>query len=641
MFSSVELGQELFDLAGRYSSIEVVADEREAVADRLRSSLADGIEVVSAEDLARQQVEGFQDAIGFIRTFVLVFAGVALFVGTFVISNIFRVTIAQRTRELAVLRAIGATSSQVRRLMLGEAGVISAVASALGAVAGLGLATAIRGAFAAGGIPLPDGPLVVGATPLLAGISTGVSVTLVSALIPAAKASRVSPVEAMREGLSPPARSALRTRLVVGGPMSMAGAGALAVGLFLDVPQPLWWVGIGAGLTFIGVAVLTAVVARRVASIIGRPAIRLGVTGTLARENAMRSPRRTGLTASALMISLALVGLVSILADSARTTADRLIGDRFRADLIVAPTGFSSLGFSPEVATTLEDLAEVGAVGRLRQGQALADGDVTIISGVTPDTFELLSFEVVDGSLADLGPGSIAIRQRDSDPVDVGDTVSFTLPVGGERTFEVVAVYESSPSAAILEMTTWEEGFSERLDAQVLVRLDDGIAFETGRSAIESAIADFPSIQIQDQEAFRNEATGQIGGIVNVLYALLAVSIVIGTLGVVGTLLLSVIERTRELGILRAIGMRRRQVRRTVTIEAVIIATFGGILGTVLGLAFGVSVVSAIGDDLDLSLPGGQLAVWLGVAATLGVVAALYPARRAARLDVLEAISYE
>lgn len=646
VFSTVELGQQLFDLADKYSTLEVVTEgEASLVAERIELALGEGVEAIAADDLARQQVEGFQDAIGFIRTFVLVFAGVALFVGTFVISNIFRVTIAQRTRELAVLRAIGARASQIRNLMLAEAVVISVFASVLGAIGGIGLASLIRTAFDAAAIPLPPGPLEVSAGAVALGIATGILVTAVAALIPAFKAAAVSPIEAMREGFAPPGRRALRGRILVGTPLAAAGAASMLVGLFAPVPDSfpdeIWFVGAGAGLLFVGLAVLAAVIARPVAGFLGRPVAASGrIPGVLARENSMRSPRRTGLTASALMISLALVGLVAILADSARTTADALIEDQFRADLIIAPTGFSSLGFSPEVGLVVESLDEVGTIGRFRQGEVLVDDRSRFIGGATPDAFELVAYETVEGSLSDLGVGKVAARQGD-DPIRVGDHLEVTAPVGGEQSLEVVAVYTGSPNAFFVSMDTFEALFSERLDTQVLVRFDDGVDFEDGFAAVEAAIGDFPSIQIQDQEAFRTEATGQIGGIVNLLYALLAVSIVIGTLGVIGTLLLSVVERTREIGLLRAIGMSRRQVRRMIRWEAVIIAVFGGVLGTVIGIVFGISVVLAIGDELRLSLPVGQLGWWLLVAAALGVLAATYPARRAARQDILEAIAYE
>ncbi|MFP5332097.1 MAG: ABC transporter permease [Acidimicrobiia bacterium] len=644
VFSTVELGQQLFGLEGRYSTLEVVAGEDTAlVAQRIEDVLGPGFEAIGADDLARQQVEGFQDAIGFIRTFVLVFAGVALFVGTFVISNIFRVTIAQRTRELAVLRAIGATAGQIRNLMLAEAAVISVLASAIGAVGGVGLASLIRTAFDAAAIPLPPGPLQVSSNAIALGLATGIAVTAAAAVIPALKAARVSPIEAMREGFAPPGRRALRGRLRVGGPLAGLGAVSMLLGLFADLPfvDDLWLVGAGAVMLFVGVAVLAAVIARPVAGVLGRPAAATGaVAGVLARENAMRSPRRTGLTASALMISLALVGLVAILADSARTTADALIEDRFRADLIVAPTGFSSLGVSPEVAAAIDALDEVGAVGRVRQGEVLLGERSRVVGGVTPEVFDLLSFQVTEGVLEDLGPGRIAVRADDDTPA-IGETITVTAPVGGDRQLEVVAIYESNPNAFLVSMVAFEDMFSERLDSQVLVRFAPGVDVDAGFAAVEAAVADFPSIQLQDQDGFRDEATGQIGGIVNLLYALLAVSVVIGTLGVVGTLLLSVVERTREIGLLRAIGMNRRQVRRMIRWEAVVIAVFGGVLGTVIGILFGVAVVYAIGDELRLSLPAGQLVWWLLVAAALGILAATYPARRASRLDILEAVAYE
>ncbi len=574
------------------------------------------------------------------------FAGVALFVGTFVISNIFRVTIAQRTRELAVLRAIGATTRQVSGLMLGEAMIISAISSTLGVTLGAGLAQLIRLAFDAGGIPLPAGPLRVTGVTILAGLATGVLVTLASALIPAFKASAVAPVEAMREGLSAPGRRQLRTRTLVGLPLTGLGGGLLATGLVIELPEgflsPLWFVGVGAGLLFVGLAVLAAVVARPAAGFLGAPVARLpGITGRLARENAMRSPRRTGLTASALMVGLALVGLVSILADSARVTADQALDERFQSDLILTSSGFGGVGFSPEVARRVEEVDGIQSLGVFRQNQMLVSGESTFVSAGTPPAFELLSFGIVEGELGDLADGAIALRADKAEGFAVGQDVPVTFGATGDSTLELVAIYEDSPSGALISMDTYEGGFVERLDAQVLVKFTDGSDLETGRQSIEEVIGEFQGVQIQDQDAFRQEASGAISTILNILYALLAVSLLIGTLGVVGTLLLSVIERTREVGVLRAIGMTRRQVRQMITWEAVIIAAFGGVLGTAVGLLFGWSVVRAIGDDLTLSIPTMQLGFWLAGTGGLGILAALYPARRGSQLDVLAAIAYE
>ncbi len=649
IFMNTELARQMFDLQGRYSTIEVVSDDSVPTSEltsRIEFVLGPRFEAISAEALARQQVEAFTDAISFIRTFVLVFAGVALFVGTFVISNIFRVTVAQRTRELAVLRAIGATAGQIRNLMLAEALTISVIASTSGLAVGVGMAQLIRIGFGAGGFALPEGPLRVTAGTMAAGLATGIIVTTVSALIPAFKAAAVAPVQAMREGFAPPARRQLRTRTLIGGPLTGAGLLLLAIGLFVDLPDwapsAVWLVGAGAALLFVGLAVLAAVIARPAASVLGRPVSALsGITGRLARENAMRSPRRTGLTASALMIGLALVGLVSILAESARVTADQELANRFRSDLILAPSGFGGLGFSPEVARRVGELGVVARVGAQRQGQILVDGDDTFVGAGTPATFDLIGYSVIEGDLARLGGDTIALRSDKAEGRKLGDTVPVTFGATGTRSLELVAVYEDSPGGALIGMDTYEAGFVERLDSQVLVEFADGVDIEAGRAALEPIIEEFPGIQVQDQEAFRDQASGAIGTILNILYALLAVSLVIGTLGVVGTLLLSVIERTREIGVLRAVGMIRAQVRRMITWEAVIITAFGGLLGTGIGLLFGWSVVRAIGEDLAFAVPGVQLAWWLIATAGLGIIAAVYPARRGARLDVLAAIAYE
>jgi putative ABC transport system permease protein len=649
VFMNLELARQMFDLAGRYSTIEAVSDDSVPATDlaaRLEAALGEGVEAISAEALARQQVEAFTDAISFIRTFVLVFAGVALFVGTFVISNIFRVTIAQRTRELAVLRAIGATAGQIRNLMLAEALAISLIASSVGLLMGVGLAQLIRLGFGAGGLALPEGPLRVTPGALVAGFATGVGVTTMSALVPAFKAAAVAPIQAMREGFAPPARRQLRVRTLVGGPLTGSGAALLAVGLFLDLPDwapsAIWLVGAGAALMFVGLAVLAAVIARPAASVLGRPVSRLsGITGRLARGNAMRAPRRTGLTASALMVGLALVSLVSILAESARVTADQELTARFRSDVILAPSGFGGLGFSPEVARRVAALDVVERVGSQRQGQILIDGDDTFVGAGTDATFELIGYSVLEGDLGLLGGETVALRTDRAEGRALGDMVAVTFGAIGVRPLELVAIYEDSPAGALIGMDTYEAGFVERLDSQVLVEFVDGVGVDQGRASLEPVVTEFRGIQIQDQEAFRDQASGAIGTILNILYALLAVSLVIGTLGVVGTLLLSVIERTREIGVLRAVGMVRGQVRGMITWEAVIIATFGGLLGTGIGLLFGWSVVTAIGDDLRFAAPWPQLLSWLAATSGLGILAAIYPARRGSRLDVLQAIAYE
>jgi putative ABC transport system permease protein len=511
---------------------------------------------------------------------------------------------------------------------------------------GVGLAQLIRLGFDAGGFSLPEGPLRVTLGTIVAGMATGVVVTAVSALIPAFKAAAVAPVQAMREGFAPPARRQLRTRIIVGVPLSGLGVVLLGAGLFFELPgwapSAIWLVGAGAALLFVGLAVLAAVIARPVASALGRPVSRLsGITGRLARGNAMRAPRRTGLTASALMVGLALVSLVSILAESARVTADQELAARFRSDVILAPSGFGGLGFSPEVARRVAALEEVARVGSQRQGQVLIDGDDAFVGAGTEATFDLIGYSVLEGDLGMLGGHSIALRADRAEGRTIGEMVDVTFGATGDRSLELVAIYEDSPAGALIGMDTYEAGFVERLDSQVLIEFVEDVGIDQGRAALEPIVAEFQGIQIQDQEAFRNEASGAISTILNILYALLAVSLVIGTLGVVGTLLLSVIERTREIGVLRAVGMIRRQVRTMITWEAVIIAAFGGILGTGVGLLFGWSVVTAIGDDLRFAAPGTQLGLWLAATAGLGILAAIYPARRGSRLDVLQAIAYE
>lgn len=654
VFLTVPAAQKLFDLDGRYSTIEVVAAEgvdADALIARLEPALPDGVEAVSVEALARQQVEGFKEAIGFIRTFVLVFGGVALFVGSFVISNTFRITVAQRTRELALMRAIGAGARQVTVLVMGEAVVIALIASFTGLGFGIGLAVFLRWLLGRTGLALPSGPLELTAGTALVAVATGTLVTLVAAVIPAWKASQVPPVAAMREGLVAAVPRRLRTLGLIGAPLTAAGLSMLAAGLLADLPGPLEGrntelVGAGAGALFIGVAVLTAAFARPLAGAVGRPLRVTGVSGVLARENAMRNPGRTAATASALMIGVTLVGLVTILASSTQTTADRLLADRFRADLILIPGSFSSFGFSPEVARRVAAVEGVEVAAPLRRGQILIGDDTRLIAAGPPEELDRVVRYVVEaGSIADVGGDSLGIRSDAAGELGVGlgDMLTVTFGATGDVPLRVAAIYaaDGPPSPFLIDLDTYAANFAEGLDAQVFVRFAPGADPEATTAAVEAAIADFPGIEVQDQDAFRTEATSRIQGLVNVLYGLLGVAVVIAVFGVVGTLLLSVVERTREIGLLRAVGMSRRQVRRMITAEAVVIAGLGGILGTVLAVFLGWAVVETIGEELILDMPVGRLLASLGIAGLLGVLAAVYPAWRASRLNVLAAIAYE
>ena len=646
--------QEVLDARGEVDAISVVADpgiEAEELVERLQPRLPDGVEAVTAQTAAEEQLATFKQALDFLNTFLLVFGFVALFVGAFLIQNTFQIMVAQRTRELGLLRAVGASRSQVTRLVLGEAGLVSLVASGVGVLFGIGLAAAIRVAFETFGGDLPTAELQIRPRTILVALGAGTAVTVVSALVPARKAGAVPPVAAMRSAFARPAGGGLRRRAIGGSAVVALGAGTAASGL------AGWWesvpgialVGAGAGAAFIGLAILAPTFARPLGRTLGAPLpALLGPTGRMARENAVRSPRRTAATASALMIGVALVGLVTILAATIRATTDAIVADRFRSDLVVTSTGFGGAGLSPALADTLTTVPEVELVTRIRRGPVKIGEDITFAAASDLQTVERsVRFEVVAGSLADVTGDTVAVSEEAAADGgwSVGDRIGVTFGRTGTVPLEIAAVYVAEgPGADLyLDLETWEENFVERSDDTLFVVLAADVDPAEGRIAVEEVAAGFPGSTVLDQTEFRDQAISQLDSFVLLLFALLTLALVIGFVGIANTLLLSVHERTREIGLLRAVGMTRRQLRRMVTWEAVIISTFGAVVGTAVGLLFAWGVVTALGDESDLvfTIPAIQLVLAVVAAGGVGVLAAVYPAHRAARLDVLRAIAYE
>lgn len=644
--------QRIFDAQGEYDTIDVRASAGvtpEQLVRRIGPVLPEGFEAVTAQSVAEEQTAALKEGLGFFNTFLLVFAGIALFVGAFIIQNTFRIIVAQRTQELALFRALGATAGQVTTMVITEALLVGVVASAFGLVFGIGLAYVLSFVYEAFGGELPDRALEVQGRTVLVALAVGVFVTLVSALLPANKAASIPPVAAMRQ-IETTGRGSMRTRVVAGSAIIAAGIGLLATGLFLELPfvQPIAFVGAGAAIVFIGMAVISPVFARPVARTIGAPFPRLlALPGTLARENAMRKPRRTAATAAALMIGLALVSLATILAASFRGTVRDVIDESFRADFVVTTAGFTGFGISPQIAGQIDELPEVELTARMREGQFLVNDSPAFLSAVDPDTFiTLLAVEVTDGNFADLSATGVAVQAARAAELDVevGDSLDVTFAATGDRQLPVVATWEGQgvTGTFIISLAMYEANFTEALDSTVLIKLAQGVDGESGRSALEQVTADFPTVQVLDQTDFREQAESQINFVLSLIFVLLMLSVLVAFLGITNTLSLSIIERTREIGLLRAVGMSRRQVRTTIRWESVIISVFGAALGIVLGIVFGWAVVAALADQgLRFVLPAGQLIGAVVAAGAAGIVAAVIPAWRASRLNVLEAIAYE
>lgn len=637
---------EALGVPGTYQEIAVAGaegvDDGE-LTERIGAVLPGAVEAVTAEQAAAETSAEIKEGLSFFTTALLVFAGISLFVGAFLIFNTFSMLVAQRAKELALLRALGASRRQVTGSVLLEALVVGLIASVLGFALGLGVAAGLRGLLGALGIDLPEGDLVLVPRTLVVSLVVGVGVTAVAALVPSRRAARVAPVEAMRDS-GPAEERSLRRRGLAAAVLLLAGVAALVVGL----SQPaLSLVGLGAAVTFLGVAVLSPLVARPVAGVLAAPFARLGVPGRLGRANAVRSPRRTSATAAALMIGLALVSAVSavsVLGASVKESVDAVVDRSFAADFVLTSSSFQ--GFSPEVADRLREAPELDAVLAVRSGE-LQVGTVTAgVTGLDPAAaLEVLRVDVVEGDLASLDDGALALQEELARELDleVGDRVPVTWGETGAGELELGAVYASNDflSRIAVSEQVFADNTSNRLLEAIGVTVADGVEPAQARQAVDAAVGELPTVEVEDRAQFVADQRSQIDQLLNAITVLLVLSVVIAVLGIVNTLALSVVERTRELGLLRAVGLQRRQLRRMIRVESVVIALYGALLGLLVGTAFGWALVRALRDQgiTEFALPVDRLLLVVIAAALAGVLAAALPARRAARLDVLQAVA--
>ena len=634
---------------GELDSVSVVAEEGTPGVDlqrQIAAVLPEGVEAVTAATVTAEAQDQISTGLGFLRTAFLVFAFVSLFVGAFIIFNTFAIIVAQRTRELALFRALGASPRQVMTSVIVEALVVGLVASALGVVVGIGLASVLKGVLNATGFDIPASGAVILPRTIIVSIVVGTLVTLVAAIVPARRAARVAPIEALREAQDRPGRS-LRFRLITGTIVLALGVLPLLYGLFGNPDNALQLVGLGVAFTFIGVAMLTPMIARPVAAALGSPIRRTGVPGKLGRENAMRNPRRTAATASSLMIGLGLVVFVAVFGASAKASTSAILNRTLKADFILTSPTFS--GFSTASAADMRAVPGVATVSQVRQGEVKIDGGTSFITGVDPATFESVSdVGVVNGSVPDLEQaGSIAIFEDTAadNGLGIGDTVTVDWPATGETELEVVAVYSENGLIGdwTVSLETYDANVAQQLDVFVFVKAEEGADVAVVQSGLEEALVPYPNIEVQDQAAFRDKYASFLNQVLNLVTALLLLAVIIALFGVMNTLFLSIYERTRELGLLRAVGLTRRQTRSMVRWEAVIISIMGALFGVVIGIAFGWALQQALASEgfTELGIPGGQILVYVVLAAVLGVFFAIFPARRAAKLNVLRAISYE
>jgi putative ABC transport system permease protein len=632
---------------GKIDAIKVVAEpgvSEQQLVDNIAKIVPAGTQVLTGAQITKEDQAAIKDDMSFFNIFLLVFAGIALFVGSFIIYNSFSILVAQRTREMALMRAIGASRRQVTRSVLLEAGVVGLIASALGLAAGVGVAAGLKALLAGIGIDIPAGGVVLTSKTVIVSTIAGLGVSVASAVFPARRAAKVPPIAAMRDvAIDHSSRS--RRRVVNGSIITGLGAVAMAAGLFGGAG--IAPVGLGALLVFVGVAVLGPVLARPISRVIGAPLPRLkGVAGNLARENAMRNPKRTSATAAALMIGVALVGFITILASSTKASVAANVDKTFNGDLVVSSNVGGAGGLSPDLADKLSALPELGAVTGLRMAPVEVDGSGTILVSAEPHAMQQIAdFGLAEGSLDDLHSDEIAVSKGIADHKGwaLGQKIPVRFAETGTQQLTMVATYTEDATIGeyFVGLEAYDANIADRFDSKVLMTVADGANFDEARAAVTAAAADYPQGEVQDRNEYRDAQTKNMDMLLNLIYALLALAVFIALLGIANTLALSIFERTRELGLLRAVGMTRRQLRATVRYESVIIALLGTTLGLAIGTAFGWSIVKALEHEgLDtFAFPVSQLAVVTMIAALAGVAAAALPARRASRLNVLGAIT--
>ncbi|MEU7059091.1 ABC transporter permease [Streptomyces sp. NPDC046197] len=639
---------------GRAASIQVRAGpgiSQKELVRRLTPVLPHGVEAITGQESAQENTDMISSQfLTLFTTFLLVFSGVALLVATFSIHNTFAIVVAQRTRENALLRALGASRRQVTLSTLIEAGAVALTASAAGLAGGIGIAAGLQALFPAIGFPFPGGGLVVRPLSMVLPPAVGVVVCLGSALTPAVRAGRTAPLAALRE-TAVDTSGAGRPRAVVGATLAAVAVAVTLTGVL--VSPSVWLAGLGAVLALVAFVVLGPVASIAVVRLLGSPLARLrGVTGGLARRNALRSPKRTAATAGALMIGVAVVSLFTVFGASLKATMDQTVSRSFAGDLAVSTPSFGAggSGLSPALAGALRKLPEVDTAVGLGRGVAQVDGSGRALTVTDPAalarTFDL---GTVQGSLRDLGTDGIAVTRKEADRqgLTTGKRVRLTFTDGRKETFTVRAVYGQSELAGdyVITRAAWAPHRTQDSDTLVAVSLRPGVDTDAGKAAVRKVAARYGNPQVQTRDEYAQSSAGGIDMMLTLVYALLALAVLIALLGIANTLTLAVHERTRELGLLRAVGQTRPQLRAMVRWESVLVAAFGTAGGLALGAFLGWVLVKASDGVSDtafaFAVPPARLAVVALVGIVAGALAAWRPARRAARLDVLRAIAAE
>ncbi|NEA64175.1 FtsX-like permease family protein [Streptomyces sp. SID12488] len=644
--------QRLYGKVGAYDEIDVKAAAGTSQAT-LKAALdkalpRNAVETTTATKLADDQARNIASEMSGLKQGLLVFAGIALFVGTFIIANTFTMLVAQRTKELALMRAVGASRRQVTRSVLIEAFVVGAVAAVTGLIAGIGIGAGLKSLLGMLGATVPDGPLVVTPGTVGAALAVGIVVTMLAAWLPGRRAAKIPPVAAMSSVHATATTKSLVLRNTLGALFSGAGIAVVLAATSMNGSDGQAPMGIGAVLLIIGVFILTPLLSRPLIAAAG-PLMRVfGVSGKLARQNSVRNPRRTAATASALMIGLTLITGMTVMAGSLQQAINRMASDSISADYIVSMANGNRL--SPDVAEKLAKTPGVTAVSPLSDAAVLIDDTSEYMTGVTGGAIGKLTKLTVDDGTFKVGGTQVVVDERTakSHGWKAGSAFTVTYDDGQKQRLTVAGVYEGNEvvNGIMVDNTLLaphRTEAAEYADMQVMVKTSDGATSAT-KDKLAKALGANPAIKIQDKKDISNEIAQMFTLMLNMLYGLLAMAVLVAVLGVVNTLAMSVFERSQEIGMLRAIGLDRKGIKQMVRLESLVISLFGGVLGIGLGVFFGWAAGELVGTSMptyELVLPWARMALFLLLAATVGILAALWPARRAASMNMLAAIKSE
>jgi putative ABC transport system permease protein len=649
-------GQRLFQRIGKLDQIRAKSKPGVTPAQlvaEIRAILPPHTQVKTGEGQAKSDAKDTESFLTFLQDFLLAFGAIALFVGAFVIVNSLSITIKQRTRELATLRTLGASRRQVRFSIVVEGFAIGTLASVVGIAVGLGLAVGLFKLFDAVGFTLPNNGLVLHTRTVVVALVVGILITVLASLLPAFRATRVPPIAAVREGAELPPGRFHKYRPVGSALLTVAGFALLVYGLFgpgLGTTQILLFMGVGTLLIFIGVALLAVRFVRPLAWALGWPASRFaGAPGSLARDNARRNPQRTASTASALMIGLALVTLVAVVAAGITKSFRGAVEDLWISGYaITAQNNFDPIPIAAGNAAARAP--GVQAVANVRGGDARIFKEVHQGTAVGPGGAQIFRMKWLDGGsnavMAQLGAHGAFVDDgfAKSHHLTIGSPLTLTAPTGRSVNLHVVGIFDPPTGGSPFGPVTISDAAWDRINDSPqnlfsFVRMRTGET-DANKASLERQLKPFPNAKVQTKQEFIDNQISGLNSILNVLFVLLALSVIVSLFGIVNTLVLTVFERTRELGMLRAVGMTRRQVRRMIRAESVITALMGAVIGIVLGLVLGGLLAARI-DFIVFALPWGQVIIFAVAAIVVGLLAAIFPARRAAKLNVLEALQYE